>query len=190
MSASRSNRSQRSSMRMGVLDLFVVIIGICLAVLAVLALSTSMASLRLSERQAQNMQQIYNVDTAGQRFAADLDGKVKDAMASGTTAADLLQAVNGELVDLIDDVASASDAILVEAEIRQPDQMTSSFDEEFDTTELPKYVGGVRALFTSEDGYLLTCLFGIDDTGAVEALTWKSTRIWDESAQNEKLWQG
>ncbi len=57
-------------MRMGVLDLFVLVVGICLAVLAVLALSTSLASARLSERQAASMQQMYDVDSAGQRFYA------------------------------------------------------------------------------------------------------------------------
>lgn len=190
MSARNGNRSQRASMRMGVLDLFVVIIGICLAVLAVLALSTSMASLRLSESQTQNMQHAYDVDTAGQRFAADLDGKVQEAIASGVAAPDMLARIDAELVDLIDDVSSASEEILVEAEVRQPDQMASSLSEESAAIDLTRYVGGVRALFTSDDGYLLTCLFGIDDKGAVEALAWKSTRIWDESAQNEQLWLG
>lgn len=190
MSSRRENRGQRASMRMGVLDLFVVIIGICLAVLAVLALSTSMASLRLSERQTQGMQQIYDVDTAGQRFAADLDGKVQEVVLAGTAVSDMLAAINRELTDVVDDVASASEEILVEAEIRQPDQMAASFDDESITFDVTQYIGGVRVLFTSEDGYLLTCLFGIDGKGAVEALTWKSTRIWDESAQNEQLWLG
>ena len=190
MSVRKGNRSQRASMRMGVLDLFVVIIGICLAVLAVLALSTSMASLRLSERQTQNIQHAYDVDTAGQRFAADLVGKVQEAILSGVAVPDVLARVDGELIDLIDDVASASEAILVEAEVRHPDQMASSLNEDSSPTNLASYVGGVRATFTSDDGYLLTCLFGIDDKGAVKALTWKSTRIWDESAQNEQLWLG
>lgn len=190
MSALKGNRNQRSSMRMGVLDLFVVIIGICLAVLAVLALSTSMASLRLSERQTLGMQQIYDVDTAGQRFAADLDGKVQEVVASGVAASDMLRVVNGELAEIIDDAASASAEILVEAEVRQPDQMATSLDDEQDISNLARYIGGVRATFTSDDGYLLTCLFGIDDKGAMDALTWKSTRIWDESAQNEQLWLG
>lgn len=190
MSARNGNRSQRASMRMGVLDLFVVIIGICLVVLAVLALSTSMASLRLSERQTQNMQHAYDVDTAGQRFAAALDGKVQDAIRSGVAVSDVLARVDADLVDLIDDVASASEEILVEAEVRHLDQMSSSLNEGNSPSDLTSYVGGIRALFTSEDGYLLTCLFGIDDKGAVKALTWKSTRIWDESAQNEQLWLG
>lgn len=190
MSSRRDIRGQRASMRMGVLDLFVVIIGICLAVLAVLALSTSLASLRLSERQTQGMQSIYNVDTAGQRFAADLDGKVQEVVLSGAAAPDMLAAINLELTDVVDDVASASEGTLVEAEVRQPDQMAASFDDELSSLDTTQYIGGVRALFTSEDGYLLTCLFGIDDKGAVEALTWKSTRIWDESAQNEQLWLG
>lgn len=190
MSARQRKRNQRASMRMGILDLFVVIIGICLAVLAVLALSTSMASLRLSERQVQGMQQIYDVDTAGQRFAADLDGKVQEVILSGIDAGDMLTAINRELADVVDDVASASEEILVEADVRLPDQMASSFDDQYSSVDLTRYVGGVRALFTSDDGYLLTCLFGIDDKGAVDALTWKSTRVWDESAQNEQLWQG
>lgn len=190
MSTRKEGRSQRASMRMGVLDLFVVIIGICLAVLAVLALSTSMASLRLSERQVQGIQQTYDVDTAGQRFAADLDGKVQHAIASGVAPSDLIAAMESELVDMIDDVSSASDGILVEAETRLPDQMASSLGEGIGTSGLVQYVGGVRALFTSDDGYLLTCLFGIDNNGAVKPLTWKATRIWDESAQNEQLWIG
>lgn len=177
-------------MRMGVLDMFVVIIGICLAVLAVLALSTSMASLRLSERQTQSMQQIYDVDTAGQRFAADLDAKVQEVVLGGTAASDMLGAINGELTDVVDDVASASEKILIEADIRQPDQMTTPSEDGSTPFDVAQYIGGVRVLFTSEDGYLLTCLFGIDGKGTVEALTWKSTRIWDESAQNEQLWLG
>ena len=190
MSSRRGNRSQRASLRMGVLDLFVVIVGICLAVLAVLAFSTSMASLRLSEKQVQGIQRTYDVDTAGQRFAADLDGKVQHFKASGIGASEMLSSIDGELIDLVDDVASASDEILVEAEVRQPDQMAASFDDDYDVSNLAQYIGGVRALFTSDDGYLLTCFFGIDQNSEMKILTWKATRIWDESAQNEQLWLG
>lgn len=59
--------------RIGAVSLFALVASICLAVLAVLSLSTANASLTLSQRQATAMQEMYQAETAAQEFVAGLD---------------------------------------------------------------------------------------------------------------------
>lgn len=177
-------------MRMGVLDLFVLVVGICLAVLAVLALSTSLASVRLSERQVDSMQQIYDIDAQGQRFAAELDAKLLALAGGGGVPADVFAALSAELPGLVADAAEAAEEVLVEAKALGVDEMREMLGGTYGAMDTSHYVGGVRAVFQSADGHELTCLFGIDGLGGYDVLVWRSTKVWDESAQSEQLWLG
>ena len=68
------------SVRIGPISLFALIIILCLAVLAVLSLSTSIAELRISERQAQTTTETYQLETVGQTFTAEVDEALVDGM--------------------------------------------------------------------------------------------------------------
>ena len=78
---------------MGPLALFTLVTVLCLAVLAVLAVSTANATLTLSQRRASATTQLYLDETAAQTFTAVLDEQLSmgaasaDAVAAATTAA-------------------------------------------------------------------------------------------------------
>ena len=74
------------SVRIGPISLFTLIIVLCLAVLTVLSVTTSLAELSTTERQAATTTETYQLETAGQQFVADVDA----ALAEGTLE-DVLQ---------------------------------------------------------------------------------------------------
>ena len=71
--ASRKATTNDSEVRMGPLALFTLMAVICLAVLAVLALSTSNATMALAQRRADATDQLYLDEAAAQTFVATLD---------------------------------------------------------------------------------------------------------------------
>lgn len=183
-------RAKRGTTRMGVLDLFALVIGICLAILAVLALATSLASLRLSERQVQSMQYIYEVDSAAERFEAELDRSLERLELRAVAPDGIYGTLRDEMPSIVAEVSKESDWILVEARPVNLDEMASLLGRDSDESLIRKYVTGVHAKLTSESGYVVDCVYGIADTHGYDVLMWNSTKAWDESAQNEQLWQG
>ena len=73
------------SVRIGPISLFTLIIVLCLAVLTVLSVTTSLAELSTTERQAATTE-TYQLESVGQQFVADVDA----ALAEGTLE-DVLQ---------------------------------------------------------------------------------------------------
>ena len=78
------------SVRIGPISLFTLIIILCLAVLAVLSITTARAELSITERQAATTTETYQLEVQGQEFVAAVDG----ALASGGETA--LEAVLAE----------------------------------------------------------------------------------------------
>lgn len=74
------------SVRIGPISLFTLIIVLCLAVLTVLSVTTSLAELSTTERQAATTTETYQLEAVGQQFVADVDA----ALAEGTLE-DVLQ---------------------------------------------------------------------------------------------------
>lgn len=74
------------SVRIGPISLFTLIIVLCLAVLTVLSVTTSLAELSTTERQAATTTETYQLEAIGQQFVADVDA----ALAEGTLE-DVLQ---------------------------------------------------------------------------------------------------
>lgn len=68
------------SVRIGPISLFALIIVLCLAVLSVLSVTTSLAELSITDRQAATTTETYQLESAGQHFVADVDA----ALAAGT----------------------------------------------------------------------------------------------------------
>lgn len=81
------------SVRIGPISLFALIIVLCLAVLTVLSVTTSLAELSTTERQAATTTETYQLETAGQQFVADVDA----ALAEGTLE-DVLQCYSDSAV--------------------------------------------------------------------------------------------
>lgn len=181
---------KRSSTRMGVLDLFALVIGICVAILAVLALATSLASLRLSERQVESMQHIYEVDSAAEVFEAELDRSLERLELRGIAPDGIYGTLRDEMPSIVAEVSKQSDWILVEARPLKLDEMASLLGRGADDSLIRRYATGVHAKLTSESGYMVDSVFGIADSRGYDVLMWNSMKSWDENAQNEQLWLG
>ena len=86
------------SVRIGPISLFTLIIVLCLAVLTVLSVTTSLAELSTTERQAATTTETYQLESVGQQFVADVrDGELISAtfsMESGRTLAIVLRIQN------------------------------------------------------------------------------------------------
>lgn len=97
------------SVRIGPISLFTLIIILCLAVLAVLSITTARAELSITERQAATTTETYQLEVQGQEFVAAVDG----ALAFGGEAA--LEAVLAEygiaVTAAAGDAAAAGEAI-------------------------------------------------------------------------------
>ena len=63
----------RGSVRIGPISLFALVIILCLAVMAVLSVTTAQATYAAAERQASFTADTYANERAGQEFAADID---------------------------------------------------------------------------------------------------------------------
>lgn len=87
-----ATRSQ-GSVRMGPISLFTLVILICLAVLGLLAISTSQATYAAAERQAKFMQETYENETAAWEFVETVDEAVETVRLSGGTMDDAMAAV-------------------------------------------------------------------------------------------------
>ena len=61
------------SVRIGPISLFTLIIVLCLAVLTALSVTTSLAELSTTERQAATTTETYQLESVGQQFVADVD---------------------------------------------------------------------------------------------------------------------
>ena len=79
--------SREENVRIGPVSVFTLIIIICLAVLAVLTISTANASLVLSQRQAVAAQELYLDETAAQAFIAEVDDRLTPLRAGGSANA-------------------------------------------------------------------------------------------------------
>lgn len=93
------------SVRMGPISLFTLIIILCLAVMAVLAVTTAQASRALVQRQADATNQVYADEIAGQTFLAELDGALATVRAGSPTLPAVAATAEGAL-----DSASAAAA--------------------------------------------------------------------------------
>ena len=73
----------RGSVRIGPISLFALVIILCLAVMAVLSVTTAQATYAAAERQASFTADTYANERAGQEFAADIDAALAPVRAAG-----------------------------------------------------------------------------------------------------------
>ena len=102
--AASSRTTRDHAVRIGPISVFALVIIICLAALAVLAVSTAHSSLVLSQRQAVATQELYLDETAAQTFLAELD----EALA-GDGGARSAAALEPQLVSFCNKAESATD---------------------------------------------------------------------------------
>lgn len=149
------------SVRIGPISLFALIIILCLAVLAVLSLSTSMAELNISERQAQTTTETYQLESVGQTFVADVDAAL----------------VEGTLDEVLPAWGVADDSPGV---VRDPLVTCSG-----------TYDGSlITATFSVESGRQLACVLRINTDKTYTIEQWKVTTQWLDDGTGETLWLG
>lgn len=90
----------QASMKMGALNLLILIIALSLTVLSVLTLVTAHANETLAQKQADSVTETYAEEIAGQAFLASLDKKLAPSKSAGSVASGLNSALRLSLQDL------------------------------------------------------------------------------------------
>ena len=174
------------SVRIGPISLFTLIIILCLAVLAVLSVTTARAELSITERQAATTTETYELESAAQRFVADVDG----ALAAGDAALAAVLADYG--------IVAGSDATPAAGETIEDDTMVAGGDASAGTTldDTAISVEGtfdgtlLSATFSLESGRTLAAVLRINDNGTYTIEQWKTTTQWTDDGTGANLWLG
>lgn len=87
----------RGSVRIGPISLFALVIILCLAVMAVLSVTTSQATYAAAEKQAEFTADTYANEQAAQELAADVDAVLAQVRAAGGGLAEALVVVERAL---------------------------------------------------------------------------------------------
>ena len=82
----RTSTATTARVRIGAVSIFALIVILCMAVLAVLTISTAHSSLALSQRQAAAVQEHYLNETAAQAFLAELEDLSAGAASANAAA--------------------------------------------------------------------------------------------------------
>lgn len=190
------------SVRIGPISLFTLIIILCLAVLAVLSLTTARAELSITERQAQTTTETYALETAGQEFVAAVDAAlaegrssaldevlstygVTEVAADAEAAADASEAAPAAGETIEDEGVSGATAdeggslMVIECPAGDPVTVTGSFDGSL-----------ITATFSLESGRTLAVALRINDNDTYRIEQWKMTTQWTDDGTGENLWLG
>ncbi len=174
------------SVRIGPISLFTLIIILCLAVLAVLSVTTARAELSITERQAATTTETYELESAAQRFVAEVDR----ALGAGDAALAAVLADYG--------IVAGSDATPAAGETIEDDTMVAGGDASAGTTldDTAISVEGtfdgtlLSATFSLESGRTLAAVLRINDNGTYTIEQWKTTTQWTDDGTGANLWLG
>ena len=157
--------SREENVRIGPVSVFTLIIIICLAVLAVLTISTANASLVLSQRQAVAAQELYLDETAAQTF---LDDRLAPLREGGN--ADAMSLLEADLVPMRN---AAQDAAGGQVEV-----VTNVSGQQ------------VRAEFSCANGRTLKIAVTVLPDGTYRIDKWKMTAVVNEEQPMGNLYTG
>lgn len=199
-------RSYQSSVRMGALNLLVLIIALSLVVLSVLALVSANSAKSFTAKQEIAAAEYYTQEIAGQSFVSSVD----DAW---STSDELTQnAIDGILSTALSRVNAMSDGIDISgtAELIEGIEMYQMMGIPYElhghaepnaldlldtenleyTTEIASALNacekGIVLELEMASGRQLNALVGLAREGGVIVLKWESTREW--KAEGEELW--
>lgn len=180
------------SVRIGPISLFTLIIVLCLAVLTVLSVTTSLAELSTTERQAATTTETYQLESVGQQFVADVDA----ALAEGGDA------LSNVLVDYGIQVQSSSTGGSEELVIEDDTVAGEPVGGDLGRPSAAEAADGSPVTFSgTRDGELISATFSMEsgrtlaivlriqnDTYTIEQ--WKVTTEWTDDGTGENLWLG
>ncbi|MBR1829242.1 MAG: hypothetical protein IJ781_07015 [Atopobiaceae bacterium] len=161
--------SPRQQVHIGPISLFTLVASLGMAVLAVLALSTSNAMYALANRAADMTSELYVAETCAQRFVADLD----TALSQAASGADARTAVSGQLGTLAS--AAEREAANGASGIKTTVSASMEGDE-------------VTAVVTTPIGRRIDVRIEVAADGTYQIVQWKTTTETDSSGAGETLW--
>lgn len=180
--------SRRAPVRMGVLNLLVLVIALCLAVLAALALTTAQAGRTLSERQADELAQVQAAEAAGQQFLAQVDAQLAWLADNTADAQQLMRALESSAWSCAQAAQSIPQAqaagMSAEVQVRSPESFGASLTHLGST---PDAIGLMIGSFTTDQQQNLTCTLAIRADATYEVLGWRQTKLWSDIPQEETL---
>lgn len=164
--SSSPSRAQGGSVRIGPVSLFSLVIVLCLAVMAVLAVTTAQAAYSAAEKQARFTTDTYVNEQAAQNFVAEVDGALAAVRAGAA------------------DGPSADAEATAEASLLAVQAVLSRYDN--------AYLQGSQAHveFTCESGRALSVVLTIRADATYEISQWRATTQWNEAGSGETLWSG
>lgn len=179
--------SRSHPVRMGVLNLLAMVIALGLAVLALLALTTAHAGAALSQRQADEMRQVYAAEAAGQQFVAAVDAQLSWLRQSDADAQQIMRTLDSAAWSCAQAAVNAPLA----AEAGTAGEGSALTSEQFGATtdhlSAGDTIGMVIGSFTTDQNQNLTCTLAIQADGTYEVIGWRQTKLWSEDAGSEQL---
>lgn len=157
---------QEGSVRIGPVSMFTLIAVICLAVLAVLAITTANASYNMAKLQADSMKEQYVAEIAAQDFVALADSQINQSQGTGSSRVAAFNASLDSTVARIQE--EAGNGVTVAAQTQD---------------------NRIMAQFTCKNGRMLDVVLKVEDSGSYEIAQWDMTATRND-AQAENLWSG
>lgn len=158
-----------STVRMGPISVFALVIILCLAVLGVLSVTSASAGSALAQRQAEFTEDDYRNEIAGQRLYAFAD----DALAAVRAQGGDVQAAAAALDAAVADLAARS------TEGLDPAPAASA-----------SLHGAVLAVhIQAQSGRCLDIELAIQPDATLSVASWKATTLWTEDT-TDRLWTG
>lgn len=194
--------ARRPSMRMGSLNILVLVIAISLAVLSVLTFVSAHADQALSDRHGSMAQDTYLEERAGQCFLASLDETLQPLQHMGYAPDDYaftlqmqLDRIEAELMTLMGpdglEGLTYDAAVLTVPQMQEGLGLTMVSTESQAASDLLDMsngcVCGIRASFLSPEGRILDCIVGINTDGTYAVLSWNMTKTWEQEDQSGSL---
>lgn len=199
--------------RMGSISLFALVIIICMAVLAVLSLSTANASLVMSQRQAVATSELYLAERSAQEFVAGIDGVLagmRGPGAGGSGQSEVSLARDGRDNVKVDEqgfvmVEEAERAVRAPADAGEPGNSApaasravssalesiraAAYDVAGGKVSIAASVAGdkVSAEFACENGRVLGIVVAIRDDGTYRIDRWKMSAVQNQEEPNGQL---
>ena len=158
------------SVRMGPISIFTLVIVICLAVMATLALTTARADAALAERQASFTADDYANERLGQAFLAEADAALASARAAGLGPAEAAAALAEELDNL---AARATNTAAADGHTLQAQADGNAISIRVD----------------APSGRTLAIGLAITNDGELAISYWKPSTTWTEDT-SDTLWIG
>ena len=183
-----ANERRLSTVRMGPISVFALVVILCLAVLGVLSASTATAGSSLAQRQASFAADDYRNEVAAQQLYAAADDALASVRAAGGDAAAAAAALEAALPD----IAAAAQEGFAEGETAAASGAASEPNvavEPAPTVQTSIESGTLSAHIQSSSGRCLDIQLEVQVDATLAVTAWKATTLWEED-DTDVIWQG